>query len=104
SMARHRESRDHGGYRLYYLTHSPEMTAFRTELTTPPYDERVTLHHDYADPARGFDLRPVLEQVTAAHVYCCGPRGLLEAVRDMTGHWPASRIHFESYDGTVLDR
>src|SRR5262249_19045152 len=31
------------------------------------------------------------------HVYCCGPRPLMDAVRDMSGHWSSSAIHFESF-------
>src|SRR5215203_5798979 len=35
------------------------------------------------------------------HVYCCGPKGLMEAVQDMTGHWPSSAIHFEDFGAGV---
>ena len=54
------------------------------------------IHHDGGDPARALDLWPVLEQ-PKGHVYCCGPRGLMEAVRDMTGHWSPSAVHFEAF-------
>jgi phthalate 4,5-dioxygenase reductase component len=30
-------------------------------------------------------------------VYCCGPRALMDGVRDMTGHWPQGSVHFESF-------
>ncbi|HEX4553722.1 MAG TPA: 2Fe-2S iron-sulfur cluster-binding protein, partial [Xanthobacteraceae bacterium] len=30
-------------------------------------------------------------------LYCCGPRGLMQAVRDMTGHWSPSAVHFEAF-------
>jgi phthalate 4,5-dioxygenase reductase subunit len=55
------------------------------------------VHHDQGDPAHALDLWPILEKPSPAHVYCCGPRPLLEAVRDMTGHWSPSSIHFESF-------
>jgi len=97
SMIRHLAARRHLGWHLYYLARSEAVTGFLDELTSAPYADHVTLHYDGGDPDRAFDLWPVLERVTTAHVYCCGPRSLLEAVRDMTGHWPASRIHFESY-------
>ena len=74
---------------------------FREELLAEPYASHVTLHHDGGDPDRAFDLWPVLEKPSTAHVYCCGPRPLLEAVRDMTGHWPPTRIHFESFVDAV---
>jgi len=84
-------------YRLYYCTRSPEDTAFRDELSAEPFRASVVIHHDGGDPARALDLWPVLEKPARAHVYCCGPRPLLEAVRDMSGHWPASAVHFESF-------
>ncbi|MCL4761544.1 MAG: 2Fe-2S iron-sulfur cluster binding domain-containing protein, partial [Burkholderiales bacterium] len=34
---------------------------------------------------------------TNEHIYCCGPRGLMDAVRDMSGHWPIGAVHFESF-------
>lgn len=83
-------------WRLYYLTRAPESTAFYEELRSAQ-SGRVHIHHDYGDPAKSFDLWPLLERPSRAHIYCCGPRGLMEAVRDMTGHWPHSSIHFESF-------
>ena len=31
------------------------------------------------------------------HLYCCGPRALMQTVRDMTGHWSTAAVHFESF-------
>jgi phthalate 4,5-dioxygenase reductase subunit len=84
-------------YKLYYLTRSPQSTAFLDELQGADFKGKVVIHHDGGDPANAFDLWPVLEKSSSAHVYCCGPRPLLEAVRDMTGHWPPTSIHFESF-------
>ena len=102
-MVRHlREAREPGeagpDFRLVYLTRSPEDTAYLAELFDPGLASQVSLHHDGGDPAQGFDLWPLLEKPQAGtHVYCCGPRGLMDAVRDMTGHWPSSSMHFESF-------
>jgi phthalate 4,5-dioxygenase reductase subunit len=84
-------------FRLYYCTRSPEATPFREELEAEQFKGKVTIHHDFGDPVRSLDLWPVLEKPTSAHIYCCGPRPMLEAVRDMTGHWSASAVHFESF-------
>lgn len=84
-------------WKLYYLTRSPEATAFLQELTAPDLRAHVQIHHSRGDPARRFDLWPVLERPSAAHIYCCGPQPLMDAVRDMTGHWPRSNVHFESF-------
>lgn len=96
SMARQLDSEGRR-YRLYYLTRSPDATAFLDELRQPPFAGKAVIHHDAGDPARALDLWPLLQKPTAEHICCCGPRALLEAVRDMTGHWPKSAIHFESF-------
>ncbi|KDP85159.1 phthalate 4,5-dioxygenase [Cupriavidus sp. SK-3] len=85
-------------WKLYYFTRSPGATAFLDELQSPELRGKVTIHHDFGDPDKAFDLWPVLEQPCDTHVYCCGPRGLMNAVRDMSGHWPATKIHFESFN------
>jgi phthalate 4,5-dioxygenase reductase subunit len=84
-------------FRLYYCTRTPGQTPFREELTAPELRGRVTIHHDHGDPARSLDLWPLFEKPTRDHVYVCGPRPMLEAVRDMTGHWSPAAIHFESF-------
>lgn len=83
-------------WQLYYLTHDEAGTAYRDLLATPPYASHVTFHHSGAHHDR-FDLWPVLEKPGKGHVYCCGPRGLMKEVRDMSGHWSRSHIHFESF-------
>ncbi|MBL8382201.1 MAG: oxidoreductase [Burkholderiales bacterium] len=86
------------GFRLVYLTRSAEDTAYADELAAPDAGGQVTVHHDHGRPEDAYDLWPLLERPAAGtHVYCCGPRGLMDAVRDMTGHWPDTSIHFESF-------
>jgi len=84
-------------WQLYYLSQSPETTAYLEELSASELKPRVRIHHDHGDPSRSLDLWPVLEKPNRGHVYCCGPRGLMEAVRDMSGHWSPGRVHFESF-------
>jgi phthalate 4,5-dioxygenase reductase component len=95
SMVRHLRSTGRGDFKLYYLSVSPETTAFLSELQN--LKGQAVIHHDGGDPARLFDLWPVLEKPGPAHIYCCGPRPLMDAVRDMTGHWSPAHIHFESF-------
>jgi phthalate 4,5-dioxygenase reductase component len=89
-------------FRLYYLTRTAEGTAFRTELSAPDLRDSVVIHHDAGDPAAAFDLWPVFEEPGKAHIYCCGPRPLMDAVRDMTGHWPSSQVHFEDFGSDLV--
>lgn len=97
SMVRRLLNQGRTDFKLYYCTRDAEGTAFKDELHTPELAGLVKLHHDHADPSRALDLWPIFERPTSAHVYCCGPQGLMDSVRDMTGHWPTERIHFESF-------
>lgn len=97
SMVRSLAASGMGRFKLYYLTRSPESTPFREALDSDEFKGKVAIHHDHGDPAKSLDLWPLFEKPSNAHIYCCGPRSMLEAVRDMTGHWPASAVHFESF-------
>ncbi|MBU8539616.1 PDR/VanB family oxidoreductase [Falsiroseomonas tokyonensis] len=96
-MAMIRQLEAEGGppWKLVYLTRSAAQTAFREELQA--FRGKVTIHHDGGDPDRAFDLWPLLEQPKGRHIHCCGPRGLMQAVRDMTGHWSSAAVHFEDF-------
>ncbi len=87
-------------WKLVYLARDAAVTAFDDELRTPGFRGKVTIHHDGGEPGNAFDLWPLLERPTNAHVYCCGPRTLMDAVRDMSGHWSGGSIHFESFGAT----
>jgi phthalate 4,5-dioxygenase reductase component len=98
SMIRQLKNEPDKQFSLYYCTRTPEATAFRDELSAPELRNKVKIHHDDGDPNKALDLWPILEQrKNPAHLYCCGPRALMEAVRDMSGHWPPSAVHFEAF-------
>jgi phthalate 4,5-dioxygenase reductase subunit len=84
-------------FHLYYLTRSPELTAFQDEILASPFADRVIFHHDYGDPTRSLNLGAILAEPGDAVVYCCGPTGLLRAVRERTGHWPKGSVCFEDF-------
>ncbi|MCY7304797.1 MAG: iron-sulfur cluster-binding domain-containing protein, partial [Rhodoferax sp.] len=87
-----------------YCTRDADHTAFLDELGAARFAGRVLLHHDQGDPNEALDLWPLLETPGTAQVYCWGPRGLMEAVADMTGHWPSGSIHFESFGADAAVR
>jgi phthalate 4,5-dioxygenase reductase subunit len=97
AMIRHLKSTGRGRFKLYYCTRNARATAFLDELSGPAFRGQVKIHHDNGDPAQALDLWPLLERPSGAHLYCCGPRAMMEAVRDMTGHWSRSAVHFESF-------
>ncbi len=48
--------------------------------------------------SRRFDPASALSGVDPdAHVYCCGPSRLVEAVRQATADWPGHRVHVEMF-------
>jgi phthalate 4,5-dioxygenase reductase component len=97
SMIRSLRELPEAPWKLYYLTRHREDAAFLEELTQLAWRKNVVVHHSRGDSDKAFDLWPILEKPNTGHIYCCGPRRLMEAVRDMTGHWMASRVHFESF-------
>jgi phthalate 4,5-dioxygenase reductase component len=97
SMMRHLLSQGNDQFRLIYCTRDAASTAFLKELSGPEFSGHVQLHRDHGDIDQAFDFWPLLETPKNAHVYCCGPRGLMDAVADMSGHWPSGSIHFESF-------
>ena len=92
-------------WKLWYLSRRPETTAFLDELSMLEQDANIVVHHTYGDPDAAYDLWPIFEKPQRAHIYCCGPRRLMEEVRDMTGHWPQKNVHFESFveGGEILE-
>jgi phthalate 4,5-dioxygenase reductase subunit len=98
-MAMMREARAQGKrFRLFYCSRSPETTAFLDELSAPEFKDNVVIHYDGGDPANSLDLKSILaERKNREHLYCCGPRPLMEAVRNMTDHWSSAAVHFEAF-------
>ncbi|WP_159833926.1 PDR/VanB family oxidoreductase [Burkholderia sp. 8Y] len=88
-------------YRIVYCTRSRETSAFIEELSALPA-ERVTIHHDNGNPEQSFDFVPLFATRNAdTHVYCCGPRPLMRAVREAAAHWPHASVHFEDFGTSV---
>lgn len=104
SMIQHLRGEGKTNFKLYYFTRTSTMMAFRDEFADSGFADKVVLHHDEGDPDQAYDLWPVLEEQRGAHLYCCGPAGLMDAVRDMTGHWPDSAVHFEDFAGASATR
>lgn len=85
-------------YILHYCTRSPERTAYKSLLERPPFASRVRIYHDYGNPADGLDVAGLLcDRPEDAEVYCCGPAGLISAVRTATSDWPPGTVHFEYF-------
>lgn len=87
-------------HHLFYCTRDAARTAFLDELAGDAHRDSVTIVHDNGDPARGLDIAAAVSSPAAgARLYCCGPAGLMDAVRStaLAAGWPAERLHFENF-------
>jgi ferredoxin-NADP reductase len=96
AMGRHLKATG-GNVHLHYCSKSPEETAYMDEVKAV-FGDNLTFHHDGGDPANGIKLNEVLKRPgDGAHLYICGPTGLLNAAREAAGHWPDGSVHFELF-------
>ena len=97
AMARRLAATD-ADFELHYCTRSLEETAFVNDVEAAA-GEKLTYHHDGGDPSRGIKLAQVVDEKRPAgtHVYVCGPRGLIDAVREAAAQWPEDGVHFELF-------
>lgn len=97
AMVRHLQATG-ADYTLQYCTRAPEKTAFRTLLGEAPFGSHVKFIHDGGNPSQGLDIKTLLSNVEpGTHLYCCGPTGLMEAVKTASAHWPSGAVHFEYF-------
>ena len=91
-------------WHLDYCAREPARTAFLDRLRRPPFAGRVTPHFDGGDPSKGLDVKRALAtQGEGEHLYCCGPTGLMDAVKSAAAHWTTGTVHFEYFVNEGLD-
>jgi ferredoxin-NADP reductase/MOSC domain-containing protein YiiM len=84
-------------FKLFYLARSEQTTPFLDELGNLRASE-VRFHFTDGDSTRRFDVADIIESLDeTAHVYCCGPTSLMDAVRIAPTKLPASHYHFEAF-------
>jgi ferredoxin-NADP reductase len=92
-----------GAFTLHYCARTRAEAAFIDELEAA-LGPRLVAHHDGGDISRGLDVAALLkERPPAAHVYVCGPPGLIRAVREAAAHWPKGTVHYELFRGSEAD-
>jgi ferredoxin-NADP reductase len=84
---------------LHYSVHNEAGAAFLPVLRDDPYAQHTTVHVSGGDPARRLDVERLVEKTrgSGAHLYFCGPTGLMERVHAACADWPARRLHTESF-------
>ena len=84
-------------FRLIYCARSGEHAAYAEELKSS-FGDRAVVHFDGGDPEKVYDFWDDFMSPSSAHVYCCGPKPLMEEIRALSGHWPEDQIHFEDFN------
>ena len=88
---------DGANFALHYCTRDARNTAFMDEARDV-FGPNLTFHHDGGDPTKGIKLDDVLSRrQDGAHLYVCGPAGLMAAAREAASHWPEGTVHFELF-------
>jgi phthalate 4,5-dioxygenase reductase subunit len=95
SMARHLKAAE-ADFRIIYVSRDATEAAYLDELGQA-FGDRLLVHHDQGDASLLYDFWGEFERPTTRHVYCCGPRPLMEEIRALSGHWPEGSIHFEDF-------
>ena len=83
-------------FHIIYCTRNPTDTAYLDEMTEA-FGDNLTIHHDDGDPDKIYDFWEHLKEPKKTHVYCCGPKPLMEEIEGMTGHWGETNVHFEDF-------
>lgn len=83
-------------FSIIYVTRSAGDTAYLDEMTAR-FGERIHIHHDDGDPDKLYDFWDHFAEPQKTHVFCCGPKPLMEEIKAVSGHWPEGRVHFEDF-------
>lgn len=86
--------------RFHYAGRTADIMAYRTELQQT-FDAAFHQHCD--DDASALDLDPLIASLGNAHLYVCGPRGMIDAARAKAeaAGVPAARVHFELFEAAA---
>lgn len=98
-MIRRMEAID-GSWTLYYSARTREKTAFLDEFMAleDARRGRVHINFDHEPGQTMFDLRSIVATAPAgAHIYCCGPTGMLQAFETAVVGQPEDKVHTEYF-------
>lgn len=83
---------------LHYCARFRGGTAFVDLLSALCDTGQLMVHFDAGDPKKSLNVNRLLNQSQpGTQVYCCGPVGLMRAVREATAAWPEDSVHFEYF-------
>lgn len=87
-------------WRLFYATRSRDRAAFLSEVTALSADDpaRLTVAFGDDDSRQRLDIaRIVADAPEDAHIYCCGPKSMLDAFELATKGRPPTHVHVERF-------
>lgn len=96
-------SRQGADFTLHYACRSMARAAFLQRIETASYAPRANMRFDDV-PGQALDLATALANPEPeAHVYICGPEGLLKAARKVAAElgWPLENVHYEYFSSAV---
>jgi phthalate 4,5-dioxygenase reductase subunit len=102
AMARHLKAAGKP-FRVIYVSRSAEDAAYLDDMREMLGD-RLIVHHDQGDAGLVYDFWDEFEKPRPTHVYCCGPKPLMEEIDAISGHWPEGRVHFEDFKPVAIVR
>ena len=77
---------------LHYAVRRRDQALFLPELRD------AQLHIDAEHDGQPLDLAPIVGAAPRdAHLYCCGPAGMLDGFASLTRDWPARQLHLERF-------
>lgn len=85
-------------FELHYGARTRDKLVFGERLEALGLGKRLHTYVDGGDPSRGMDVaRIVGAAAPEAHIYCCGPEGLMRSVRAAAAGRPVGTVHFEHF-------
>lgn len=84
--------RNRKAWTLLYCARGAHRTAFYEQLSC--HGRAVRFHFSASNGHTDF-MSAMSAPQPGEHVYCCGPDGLMHAVKAAGAHWPVSALHFE---------
>jgi len=95
-----RAARQGQDWQLHYSVQRRAEAVFLAEFAE--FSSRVHLHVDAEHDGRLLDLAAIVAAAPRqAHLYCCGPAGMLDAFLALTKDRPAEQVHVERFTATV---
>ncbi len=86
-------------WKMHYACRSRRDAPFLSELASLPF---VRLHFDDEDGGRFLDVEAIVTRVSRhTHLYCCGPRAMIDGFVASAAHIPPSQVHVEYFSADL---